>query len=54
MDIHRYEGPGDILIFMSGKDEIETVVSLVNESAERYIFLLIHFQSLITFLLLSL
>lgn len=31
LDIHQKEDPGDILVFLTGRDEIETAVELINE-----------------------
>ncbi|KAI9362530.1 putative Pre-mRNA splicing factor [Zopfochytrium polystomum] len=35
LDIHKKNGPGDILVFLSGREEIDTVVELINENAEQ-------------------
>ncbi|KAI9334709.1 putative ATP-dependent RNA helicase DHX35 [Obelidium mucronatum] len=34
LHIHKQEAPGDILIFLTGKDEVDTVVSLLNDMAK--------------------
>ncbi|RKO85387.1 P-loop containing nucleoside triphosphate hydrolase protein [Blyttiomyces helicus] len=33
LNIHKLEAPGDVLIFLTGKDEIDTVVALIRERA---------------------
>ena len=33
MEIHRREGPGDVLVFLTGEDEIETAVKMLREAA---------------------
>lgn len=32
LDIHKHQPPGDILVFLTGQEEIETVVSLIRDS----------------------
>lgn len=34
IDIHRAEGPGDVLVFLTGEEEIEAAVSMLQEEAE--------------------
>jgi ATP-dependent RNA helicase DDX35 len=34
MAIHQYESEGDILVFLTGKEDIETAISLINEHME--------------------
>ena len=33
MEIHRREGPGDVPVFLTGEDEIETAVNMLQEAA---------------------
>lgn len=33
MKIHRKEGPGDVLVFLTGVEEVDTCVSLLKEHA---------------------
>lgn len=33
LEIHRVEGPGDILVFLTGEEEIESAVALIREEA---------------------
>ena len=33
LEIHRSEGPGDVLVFLTGEEEIESAVKLLNEEA---------------------
>ena len=33
MEIHRREGPGDVLVFLTGEEEIETAVKMLQEAA---------------------
>lgn len=34
MDIHRFEAPGDILVFLTGQEEIESLVELLKEKMD--------------------
>ncbi|KAJ3117359.1 ATPdependent RNA helicase [Physocladia obscura] len=34
LQIHQHEDPGDILIFLTGREEVDTVVSLINDIAK--------------------
>ena len=34
LEIHRVEGPGDILVFLTGEEEIESAVSLLQEEGQ--------------------
>ena len=33
MEIHRREGPGDVLVFLTGEEEIETAVKMLQDAA---------------------
>jgi HrpA-like RNA helicase len=33
LEIHRVEGPGDVLVFLTGEDEIESAVRLLQDEA---------------------
>lgn len=35
LDIHTSESFGDVLVFLSGKDEVDTAIDLINENAEQ-------------------
>ena len=34
LDIHRFEAPGDILVFLTGQEEIEQLVDLIKQKSE--------------------
>jgi HrpA-like RNA helicase len=34
LSIHKTEGPGDVLVFLTGQDDVDTAVQLINEEAE--------------------
>jgi ATP-dependent RNA helicase DDX35 len=38
VDIHRLQPPGDILIFLTGQEEIDKMVSVIKEKAPMYVF----------------
>jgi HrpA-like RNA helicase len=37
LQIHQNEGPGDILVFAPGKEEVETILSLIGDRSNKYI-----------------
>ncbi|KAI8808457.1 P-loop containing nucleoside triphosphate hydrolase protein [Cladochytrium replicatum] len=34
LKIHKYEDPGDVLVFLTGKEEVDTAVSLIHEALD--------------------
>ncbi|CAM6076055.1 unnamed protein product [Sphagnum tenellum] len=34
LSIHKTEGPGDVLVFLTGQDDVDAAVQLINEEAE--------------------
>ncbi len=43
MEIHKHENPGDVLVFLTGAEEIDTAVELIKERAATCAILVLSF-----------